>query len=333
MSSVARYKAACAIAAPPKELRGHQQKVHSVAWNSIGTKLASGSVDKTVRIWSLDSRLNPSKDSVELKGHTGDVDQLCWDPTNADRLATASVDKTVRIWDMRLASSRAALVIPTVGENINICWSPDGRHIAVGNKDDVVSFIDVRGGSGTKKEYIWHRMNNDIEINEIRWNYANDLFFLTTGQGTIKVLGFPSFELVHSVNAHTANCYCLEFDPRGRYFATGSADAIVSLWDLEEYACLRTFSNLDWPVRTISFSHDGELLAFGSEDHIIDICHVETGEQIHTIASTAATNTVAWHPNRYILAYAGDEVDRNKQHEGNLRIFHMSSSSTSQSTS
>lgn len=30
------------------------EKVHSVAWNCIGTKLASGSVDQTARIWHID---------------------------------------------------------------------------------------------------------------------------------------------------------------------------------------------------------------------------------------------------------------------------------------
>lgn len=28
---------------------------------------------------------------------------------------------------------------------------------------------------------------------------------------------------------------------------------------------------MDWPVRTISFSHDGQLLASASEDLLIDI--------------------------------------------------------------
>ena len=41
------------------------------------------------------------------------------------------------------------------------------------------------------------------------------------------------------------------------------------------------FSNLsyrlEWPVRTLSFSHDGQLLASASEDLVIDIAHVETG--------------------------------------------------------
>jgi WD40 repeat protein len=35
-----------------RECRGHKEKVHTVAWNSDGRKLASGSVDKTARVWS-----------------------------------------------------------------------------------------------------------------------------------------------------------------------------------------------------------------------------------------------------------------------------------------
>ena len=34
----------------------------------------------------------------------------------------------------------------------------------------------------------------------------------------------------------------------GRYFATGSADALVSVWDANELACVKTFSRLEWPV-------------------------------------------------------------------------------------
>ena len=34
---------------------------------------------------------------------------------------------------------------------------------------------------------------------------------------------------------------------------------------------------LDWPVRTMSFSHDGKMLAAASEDLVIDISEVDTG--------------------------------------------------------
>ena len=83
---------------------------------------------------------------------------------------------------------------------------------------------------------------------------------------------------MHTIEAHLANCICLEFDKSGKYFATGAADALASLWDVKTLSCLRTFSRLEWPVRTLSFNHDSQLLASASEDHFIDIAHIETGE-------------------------------------------------------
>ena len=64
------------------------------------------------------------------------------------------------------------------------------------------------------------------------------------------------------------------FSGCGKYFAVGGADAIVSIWDANEYSPIRTMSRLDWPVRTLSFSHNGRLLAAASEDHLVDICNV-----------------------------------------------------------
>ncbi|VFQ90460.1 unnamed protein product [Cuscuta campestris] len=84
-----------------REYHGHKKKVHSVAWNCIGTKLASGSVDQTARIWHIDPHGHAKAKDIELKGHTDSVDQLCWDPKHADLIATASLDKTVRLWDAR----------------------------------------------------------------------------------------------------------------------------------------------------------------------------------------------------------------------------------------
>lgn len=37
---------------------------------------------------------------------------------------------------------------------------------------------------------------------------------------------------------------------------------------------------LDWPVRALSFSHDGKMLASGSEDLYVDIADVTTGEKV-----------------------------------------------------
>ncbi|XP_070674751.1 THO complex subunit 3 [Malus domestica] len=82
-----------------REYQGHKKKVHSVAWNCTGTKLASGSVDQTARVLHIEPHGHGEAKDIELKGHTDSVDQLCWDPKHADLIATASGDKTVRLWE------------------------------------------------------------------------------------------------------------------------------------------------------------------------------------------------------------------------------------------
>lgn len=309
-----------------REYQGHKKKVHSVAWNSNGTKLASGSVDQTARVWTIEPHGHSKVKDLELKGHTDSVDQLCWDPKHSDLVATASGDKSVRLWDAR--SGKCTQQAELSGENINITYRPDGTHIAVGNRDDELTILDVR-----KFNKSLYKRKFSYEVNEIAWNMSGDLFFLTTGLGTVEVLSYPLEKMqndlkpVDTLTAHTAGCYCIAIDPKGRYFAVGSADSLVSLWDMSDMLCLRTFTKLDSPVRTISFNHSGEYIASASEDLFIDIANVQTGRTVHQIPCRAAMNSVEWNPKYNLLAYAGD--DKSAKYygdEGVFRIFGFDSS-------
>ena len=74
---------------------------------------------------------------------TSDIPNVCcWNPEQPGRLAIAGEDKHVDIWDVR--ASRAAGKIGTTASNINIKWSPDGNYVAVSNRMDQLSVLDVR---------------------------------------------------------------------------------------------------------------------------------------------------------------------------------------------
>ncbi|WVY94962.1 hypothetical protein V8G54_034050 [Vigna mungo] len=345
-----------------REYSGHKKKVHSVAWNCIGTKLASGSVDQTARIWHIEPHGHGKVKDIELKGHTDSVDQLCWDPKHADLIATASGDKTVRLWDAR--SGKCSQQAELSGENINITYKPDGTHVAVGNRDDELTILDVRKfkpihrrkfnyeclfsaftstpAIATEKVWglyiyvLWSKavekwcvgqgLKNELytkleDVNEIAWNMTGEMFFLTTGNGTVEVLSYPSLRPLDTLMAHTAGCYCIAIDPVGRYFAVGSADSLVSLWNISEMLCVRTFTKLEWPVRTIGFNYTGHLIASASEDLFIDISNVQTGRTVHQIPCRAAMNSVEWNPKYNLLAYAGDDKNKYQADEGVFRIF------------
>lgn len=299
-----------------RDFVGHKKKVHSVAWNCEGKKLASGSVDQTVRIWPVESTVNKMRE-VELRGHTGGVDNVAWDPLHPEILTSVSSDKSVRLWDAR--SGRCEQQALLKGENINVAYRPDAVEIAVGNNVDELSIVDARTFTVVQSRAYKY------EVNEISWDLTGKLFLITTGAGAVEVLEYPSMVPLDTLQAHTAGVYCLAIDPKGRYFAAGSADSLVSMWDVHTMLCARTFSKLEWPVRTLSFSHDGQFLASASEDNFIDIGNVETGQSVHQIMNDMnhgnhAMNSVAWNPCYLLLAYAADD-DGKYGNPGTFRVF------------
>ena len=112
-----------------REVTAHSAKVHTVDWNCDGRRLASGSFDKTVCVFTVDTdrlvsmqqihlynylKINRNISCVQVKeqtfvGHNDSVDQLCWHESNPDLLSTASGDKTMRVWDARIKKSIATV--------------------------------------------------------------------------------------------------------------------------------------------------------------------------------------------------------------------------------
>ena len=69
-----------------REYTTHSTKVHSVDWSCDGKRLASGSFDNTVSIFTLgNDRMNKEH---TCRGHTDSVDQLCWHPKDPELLVS-----------------------------------------------------------------------------------------------------------------------------------------------------------------------------------------------------------------------------------------------------
>jgi len=75
-------------------LEGHRYSVQSVAFSPDGQRLASGSYDKTIKIWDPASR----QCLQTLEGHRHLVQSVAFSP-DGQRLASGSNDDTIKIWD------------------------------------------------------------------------------------------------------------------------------------------------------------------------------------------------------------------------------------------
>src|SRR5258706_15232019 len=78
-----------------RRLEGHSGLIHSVLVTPNGRLIVSGSADKTIRVWQLDSgRLLHT-----LEGHTASITSLAVTPDGRS-IVSGSLDKTIRVWDI-----------------------------------------------------------------------------------------------------------------------------------------------------------------------------------------------------------------------------------------
>ncbi len=90
---------------PPKKLGEHNQVISSLAFNSDGSLLGSGSADGIVKIWNLET----GKVQRELPDHGGQVSALAFSH-DGDSIASGGHDGTVRLWNLKLDNVSPVIV-------------------------------------------------------------------------------------------------------------------------------------------------------------------------------------------------------------------------------
>lgn len=200
-----------------------------------------------------------------------------------------------------------------------LSWHPSGADLLVGRKDETVMAVDVRkmepgtaGGTWSAEARDSTPVKDKGRFNAMAFSNSSHELFATTGEGPIKILDWPSLDILPTVSAYTSATYAVQHAPTGSYVAVGGSDGMVTLWDTSSWHCAHTLTAHNGSVRELSFSFDGAYIAASSGSDArdsaagIEARHVDTGEHVHTIETSNPVTWLAWHPLRYWLAYAGD---------------------------
>ncbi|CAE7139874.1 unnamed protein product [Rhizoctonia solani] len=132
--------------------KGHTRGVCSVEFSPDGTRVVSGSRDRTIRVWDVERGMTIFG---PFKGHTSSVRSAAFSP-DGSQIVSCSHDKTLRLWDTR---SGRIIGKPCEGHTLEVCsvsFSPHGTYVASGSKDNTVRLWDVRAGRQVDRPYEEH---------------------------------------------------------------------------------------------------------------------------------------------------------------------------------
>ena len=150
-----------------------------VAFSPDGKQVASGSYDKTVRLWDASTGAQLQK----LKGHSGIVTSVAFSP-DGKQVASGSWDNTVRLW----GAGTGALLQELEGHSLfvtSVAFSPDGKQVASGSQDNTVRLWDA--GTGAQLQTL------DLGITISTLSFSTSGQYLKTNRGVLHISSLELF--------------------------------------------------------------------------------------------------------------------------------------------
>jgi len=232
---------------------------------SDGAHAFSGGLDSRVRMLDF----NTSKET-ELGKHDDAVRCMVWN-TTTNSLITGSWDASIRQWDPR---SPEALKCTSVQPSKIFSMSLSGNMLVVAMAGRHVFIYDVRNLNETvqRRESSLKFMTRCVRGMPNGEGYASSSiegrvaveWFDPSPEAQAKKFAFKCHrQTVDGVdNVYPVNA--LAFHPIYGTFASGGSDGIVNVWDGLSKKRLKQYPRYPSGVASLSFSHDGRMLAVAS---------------------------------------------------------------------
>ncbi len=301
-------------------VEGHRKGITAVAVTPDGRHVVSGSRDKTLKLWDLDTR----QYLQTFKGHPEQVTAVTVTP-DGRFIISGSCDNTLRLWE--LASGELLETFEGHKDRVSALGiAPDGQHVVSASWDQTLRLWDISTGKclrvfkghqdqvttaaitpdgqsivsgsedGTRR--VWDISTGKcVHIYKGKWfakfleafeavtlAVTSDGEYAVSGgwDNVLRMWNLKTGQKVWSSTKHQNRITAITMTPDGQCIVTGSRDKTVRLWDLERGGNTRTFEGHKKQVNAVAVTPDGHTIISGSDDSSLKLWNIKTAACFRT---------------------------------------------------
>lgn len=225
----------------------------------------------------LNKPQTPNPCVMTLSGHDAIVKCCAHSPNASDpKIVASSDDSTLKVYNAN--TGEELLTLKGHKGSVFFCdFSSDGKQIVSGGFGKTVRTWNADSGS------LIHEMRGHKGvITSCRFSPIDSQLVVSTGRDkTIKV--WRSGCEITSIDGHEKPILCSAFSPDGKYFATGSEEPTIKVWETTNWSLAYSLSGHTRAVNSVNFSKDGKMLISSSDDRSAIIWDASTQQPVRRL--------------------------------------------------
>ncbi len=199
--------------------------------------------------------------------------------------------------------------IINVGDGLSsFDFSPDGHLLVTGHRygtspENYYGNVQVwTAPQYTRLAYF----GNNLPVSAVKFKpdgqvLASALTSRQYNENSIEFRNTQTWEITTTL--HTGTVLWIAFSPNGSKLVSIPDQYSAKVWDLEKKGLLYKIStSFSGAINCVAISADGNLLATGHYDGMVNIWNASTGEKIRSLNANALVESLAFSPNGQILA-------------------------------